>query len=84
MKQYLEHMKTKSTHERRAHAMRVAGVVTAVVFVGWLATLGVRLSTSTPQTAQNSSDQTQLANVINGTYTPSGNTLEVATSSQSY
>ena len=81
IKKYFEHMHTKSTHERRQHALRVATVVTAVVFVGWLATLGVRLGGSGSSVASQDSQaqQTQLANVISGTSAPAGNTLEVAT-----
>lgn len=82
MKNYFEHMHSKSTHERRQHALRVASVVTGVVFLGWLATLGVRLGSSGTGSVASENDQaqqTQLANVISGTYTPTGNTLEVAT-----
>jgi hypothetical protein len=85
VKRYFEHMHTKSTHERRQHAMRVASVVTAVVFLGWLGTLGVRLGSGTSSSIaveNNQAQQTQLANVIDGTYTPTGNTLEVATTTQ--
>ena len=80
IKRYFEHMHTKSTHERRQHALRVASVVTAIVFLGWLGTLGVRLGSGTPAVSENDqAQQTQLANVINGTYTTPDNTLEVAT-----
>ena len=83
IKKYFEHMHTKSTHQRRQHAMQVASVVTGIVFVGWVVTLGVRLGTQAPSVASDtSSQQTQLANVIDGTYTPVGNTLEVATTTQ--
>jgi len=46
-------MHQKSTHERRTHAMRVAGVVTALIFAGWISTIGLRT---------NGTDQTQVAN----------------------
>lgn len=45
-------MHSKSTHERRQHAMRVAGVVTALIFAGWITTIGLRTG---------GSDQTQVA-----------------------
>jgi len=43
MKQYLDHIKSKEPHERRQHAMQIAGVVTAAVFAVWITTLGFRL-----------------------------------------
>jgi cell division protein ZapA (FtsZ GTPase activity inhibitor) len=46
MKQYLEHLKTRSTHERRVFSMQAAGVITAVLVVMWLATLSLRLTSS--------------------------------------
>ncbi len=81
MKKYLQHMQTKSPHERRQHATQIAGVCTALVFVVWVTTLGVRMS-STSTVVQNqdgSLQQTQLANA--GSAQTRGNTLEVATSS---
>ncbi len=75
MKKYLHHIKSKPTHERREHAMRVAGVVTALVFFGWISTLGVRLAIhssaasvasagdSTASGDSTSANQTQLAGV---------------------
>jgi len=84
MKRYLQHIKTKSPHHRRQFAMQIAGCLTAVVFVGWLTTLGVRLSSSGSAGVAENQDaqQTQLANVASGAYAPgSGNTLEVATTS---
>ncbi len=48
MKRYLDHIKnTHTTHERRQHAMRISGVVTAALFAVWLGTLGYRLTTQT-------------------------------------
>ena len=45
MKRYIEHIKkTHTTHERRQHAMRVAGTLTAALFAVWLGTLGMRLA----------------------------------------
>lgn len=41
-------MHTKEPHERRQHAMRVAGVITGSIFVLWVATLGVRFG-NTPE-----------------------------------
>ena len=76
-------MQTKSTHERRQHAVQVATVVTAFVFVGWIATLGVRFASYQTDVSTNGkpSNPTQLANVINGlpTDTSSTNSLEVST-----
>ena len=81
MKKYLQHIKTKSTHQRRGHAMQIAGTMTALVFIVWITTLGVRLSTSGSGIVAEGADaqQTQLANIASGSYAPNGNTLEVAT-----
>lgn len=47
MKKYIQHMQeTRTPHERRQASMQIAGIVTAVLFVGWITTLGVRLSSS--------------------------------------
>ena len=83
LKKYLEHIHSQPTHYRRQHAAKIATVVTAVVFMGWVATTGVRATTaaSTPVVAGDTPTQeTQLANVINGVDTPqTSNTLEVST-----
>ena len=48
MKRYIEHLKnTRTTHQRRQHAVQVAGALTAALFAVWLGTLGVRLSSQT-------------------------------------
>ncbi len=73
MKKYIEHLHTKDTHERRAHAMRWAFGVTAALFFVWITTLGVRLSSQAP--VVNDDGSAQIANVLGATYTP--NTLEV-------
>ena len=36
----------KSPHERRQAALQIATILTAILFVGWIATLGVRLATN--------------------------------------
>lgn len=74
MKNYFQHVEGKTPHERRRHAMQIAGAVTAVLFVGWLATLGVRLASLTA-----SSDASQAAAAANAAQNQS--TLEVATTS---
>ncbi len=75
-------MHSKSTHERRQHALKVAGVVTAVLFVGWLATLGARLSMGTGSSVANSNDtsdnSSQLAGVVESASYTSVNSLQVA------
>ncbi|HYF12813.1 MAG TPA: hypothetical protein VD928_00745 [Candidatus Paceibacterota bacterium] len=49
MKRYIERLKEeKTTHERRQFAMKAATVFTAVIFVGWIATLGVRFAETAP------------------------------------
>ncbi len=87
---YFNNIQNKPPHERRIHAAQIAAACTVVIFVGWLAALGVRFATE-PQggtTAQDGSanqtllDGTQTASVENGVYSgQSGNSLEVASSS---
>ena len=78
MKRYLDHMKTKSPHERRQHAMQVSAGVVALVFVAWISTIGLRFS-STPQSISDTSNDntSQSATVLNSS--PEQNTLQVAT-----
>lgn len=76
MKNYFRHIKTKPTHERRQHAVKIAGAFTAVVFVFWITTLGVRLGRS-PE-----GDASQLAGAAAAGMT--SNTLEVATTTSYY
>lgn len=60
MRRYIEHIKnTREPHQRRQHAMQVAGVLTGTLFVVWLSTLGIRLATK-DQVAQ-SPDQSLTA-----------------------
>jgi hypothetical protein len=83
MKNFIERMKEERTpHERRQFAMRVAATVTAVLFVGWLATFGVRISTSGEIAEQNVNTASQSASVGGVVESPSGNsTLYVSTTS---
>ena len=54
MKRYIQHVQdTHTPHERRQVAMRIAAIVTAVLFVAWLATLGVRLGGMVPAVVNN-------------------------------
>jgi hypothetical protein len=47
MNNFVERLKAeKSPHERRQLALQVAGGVTALLFVVWVSTLGVRLAQS--------------------------------------
>ncbi len=68
MKKYFDHIKTKEPHERRQHAMQIAGVVTAMVFTVWITTLGFRLTANDTQLAGEEANQTSLtaAAVQNG------------------
>lgn len=52
----------KTPHERRQHALQVAAVAVALVFVVWITTLGVRFASTPPQTAS-TDDPSQLAAV---------------------
>lgn len=52
MKKYLEKMRQKDPHERHREAMRISGVITGVIFVGWISTLGFRLGAPVQKTAE--------------------------------
>ncbi len=82
MKNYIHNMRQKAPHDRRAAAMRIAATITAVMFLGWIATLSVRLAAPSPKTAQQSSFESQVASIISA-FSLSGakiNTLQVASS----
>jgi hypothetical protein len=81
MKKFIKRMQDeRTTHERRQFAVRTAGMLTAVLFVGWLATLGVRLGTGETIAENGSNTQTaSLGNIFDGG--SGSNTLYVATSS---
>lgn len=79
-------MKQRPPHERRQAAMRIAGAITGVIFIGWIATLGVRLGGPSQKTAQQSGFEAQVASIISA-FTLSGgqpNTLQVASSSNNF
>lgn len=80
MKKYFNHIQSKPPHERRQHAIQVASVFTALVFVVWITTLGVRLAGISGTVAQNPDADPQMANV-SSIYDAPDNTLEVATTS---
>lgn len=84
MKKYFDHIKTKEPHDRRQHAMQIAGVVTAMVFAVWITTLGFRLTTGNAQLAGDDANQTSLtaAAVQNGYSGP--NQLYVAPTTGSF
>jgi hypothetical protein len=53
MKRYIARLQEEKTpHERRQYALRVATGLTAILFVGWVATLGMRLSQSARVTSE--------------------------------
>lgn len=78
-------MDSKSSHERRQHAMRVATGFTAFALFIWVTTLGVRFALTPAQIAQSngsgSGDAAQTASVVQS---QQGNaTLIVATTTYS-
>jgi len=80
MKRYIEHLKnTRTTHQRRQHAVQVAGALTAALFAVWLGTLGVRLSS--PSDVAQTADNTQTASVAAAVQNNSGPQLQVSTTS---
>ena len=78
MKKYYDHVMDKEPHERRQHAIQIASVFTALVFVVWITTLGVRLANTSGVVVQNPDGSDQVANASSIYDTPE-NTLEVAT-----
>ena len=48
MKRYFDHIQSKEPHERRRHALQIAGVVTGLFFIAWITTLGLRLPQAGP------------------------------------
>ncbi len=65
LKKYISHVKQRDPHERRLAAMRIAGSITGLIFIGWIATLGVRLSAPSPKTAAEVTGfQSQMASAI--------------------
>ena len=40
---HLEKLHNKPSHEKRRHAMQISAVLTGLVFLGWLTTLGPRI-----------------------------------------
>ncbi len=80
MKKYFDHILNKEPHHRRQHAMQVAGVITAAVFVVWVTTLGVSLGSGGTTVAD--ADQSAFtAGVANSPY-EQGNQLMVASTTQ--
>ena len=83
MKNYFTHLMSKTPHERRRHSMQVAGLVTCLVFLVWITTLGVRFAGTPPQTAT-TDDPSQLAAVAASAAAQNGQaTLIVASSTPS-
>ena len=79
MKRYLDHIKnTRTTHQRRQHALQIASVVTAALFVVWIGTLGVRLAW---QDAIAESPDTSLTAAAAASTQNKGAQLEVSTTS---
>ncbi len=79
MRRYLEHIRTtREPHERRAHAVQVAGVLTAALFAIWLGTLGTRLATQEEIAA---SPDTSLTAAAAASTENKGPRLEVSTTS---
>lgn len=79
MRKYLKKIEEERTpHERRQFALRVAGSVTAVIFVGWLATLGVRIGNMQQEVAENARTNSQSAAVGGIIPVQEENTLYVA------
>lgn len=83
MKRFIAHMHTKSTHDRRTHAMQIAGAITAVMFVVWVTTLGIRIAAPSggESTLHASGEQTSLTAAAAQANNNNEARLEVATTS---
>lgn len=79
MKRYIDYIKnTRSTHQRRQHALQVAGGITAALFVVWIGTLGMRIASQ--DVAAESADTSLTAAAAASTQNK-GAQLEVSTTS---
>ncbi len=78
-KRYLQHVHSRTPHERRQHAIQIACVVMALIALIWITTLGIRLNSQsgTNQISETTDNQTQLANVTSGV--SNAPTLQVST-----
>lgn len=71
MKKFFGHLQeTQTPHERRMTAMRIAGVLTGLVFVVWLSTFGVRLALDGATPAQNSQNTAATLIPVGASTTP--------------
>ena len=79
MRRYLQEVRSRPTHDRRLFAMRIAGALTAIIFVAWIGTLGLRVGGSPAQdvatTPDNASQTAAAQNIFSNQ-----NQLIVATS----
>lgn len=78
---YIKQIQAKDPHERRAHAMQIAGVLTAFMFFVWITTLGLRLTTGggAESVANDASQAASFA--ASAYYTSINGGLEVASTS---
>jgi len=82
MKAYFDHMSSKPPHERRRHATQMAGMLTALLFVGWLGAWGISAGLGSSSTIANTANSQTAAAAQAGPQ--QGAQLIVATSSDSY
>lgn len=61
IKKYIEYIQTRPTHERRAVAMQISGVITAILMVAWVSSIGVRLAQHSSDIAQGASQVSSAA-----------------------
>ena len=84
LQKYINSVKEKPTHERRAHAMQVSFGIVAVVALGWVVMLPLRFAnfSASQQSSTQAANASQAAGVA---YSQQGNaTLLVATSSSPF
>jgi hypothetical protein len=80
MKRYIQELKNRPTHDRRLFALRIAGAVTAIIFVGWIGTLGLRVGNQgAGDAALNNNSSSQTAAAQSGIYGGNQNQLIVST-----
>ena len=61
MKQYIQKLHARPSHEKRRYSMRAAAVAIAIIFLVWIMTLGIRLQGMAGGTASTAGDTSSLS-----------------------
>lgn len=57
MRRIIEHIQNKPPHEKRHFSMQASAILVGMIFLGWISTLGLRLSDTNTPTVARASDQ---------------------------